>query len=309
MEEGIAALIDSLEPEIEDPEEETFLLFSQQIPSLNLGFIDPRASTIEVTVDQKDYTIHQSPSILSSNRAGGTTGAVIWKITPTFASWLASPSNPLFTCSNLSASSSVLELGCGISPLSALGLSSRIARYVLTDQPYVQRLLQRNLEENLPSSGASSSANSSRSRGKKRRATTTGGHGTPAAADIRFVTLDWETDEVTPSLTGSDQVHSFDAVVACDCVYNQPLVAPFVQTCADACRLRTRDSSDEATRPCLCVIGQQLRNDDVFETWLKAFHTSFHVWRVPDAALPKELQSTAGFVVHVGVLRQEHLQA
>ncbi|KAH6895317.1 hypothetical protein B0T10DRAFT_212740 [Thelonectria olida] len=305
MDGSISTLVDGLEPEIEDPEEETFLLYSQPFPSLNLGFIDPRAAVLDVAVNGHDFTIHQSPSVLSSNRAGGTTGAVVWKITPTFASWLSSPTNPLFTAGVLTSSSSVLELGCGISPLTALGLAPRVARYVLTDQPYVQRLLQRNLDENLPQA-CSSPLTARPPRGKRRGGAAAKSSATTTPA-VRFVTLDWETDEVTPALTGTPSVHSFDAVVACDCVYNYALVTPFVQTCVDACRLRTKDTSDEESDrlPCLCVIGQQLRNDDVFESWLAAFHASFRVWRVPDAALPAELRSTAGFVVHVGILRDE----
>jgi hypothetical protein len=89
---SLAALIDQLEPEVEDPEEgethavyskasvtefgiETFLLYSQPIPSLDLGFIDPRAASVDVSVAGHDFTIHQSPAVLSSSRAGGTTGA------------------------------------------------------------------------------------------------------------------------------------------------------------------------------------------------------------------------------------------
>jgi hypothetical protein len=54
---------------------ETFELFAQDPPSQNLGFIDSRATTLELTIAGRDLTIHQSPSVLSSNRAGGTTGA------------------------------------------------------------------------------------------------------------------------------------------------------------------------------------------------------------------------------------------
>lgn len=85
-------LLPHLEEEILDPEEgtlpspspislttnpppETFLLFARPIPSHNLGFIDPKATTLDITVHKKDYVIHQSPGVLSSNRAGGTTGA------------------------------------------------------------------------------------------------------------------------------------------------------------------------------------------------------------------------------------------
>ena len=54
---------------------ECFELFSRDIPSANLGFVDSRATTIDVTIHGNDFTIHQSPTLLSSTRAGGTTGA------------------------------------------------------------------------------------------------------------------------------------------------------------------------------------------------------------------------------------------
>lgn len=54
---------------------ETFDLFSQERPSGNLGFIDSKSHLVELTVAGHDLAIHQSPAILSSNRAGGTTGA------------------------------------------------------------------------------------------------------------------------------------------------------------------------------------------------------------------------------------------
>lgn len=41
--------------------------------------IDPRAPSVEVSINDKEYTIHQSPSLLSSHRAGGTTGAGAYK--------------------------------------------------------------------------------------------------------------------------------------------------------------------------------------------------------------------------------------
>lgn len=54
---------------------ETFLLYAQPIPSSNLGFIDPKSSSVDVTVAGRSLTIHQSPGVLASDRAGGTTGA------------------------------------------------------------------------------------------------------------------------------------------------------------------------------------------------------------------------------------------
>jgi hypothetical protein len=54
---------------------EAFVVFSQDIPSQSLGFIDSQASTLEISVAGYDLVIHQSPGLLNSNRKEGTTGA------------------------------------------------------------------------------------------------------------------------------------------------------------------------------------------------------------------------------------------
>ena len=51
------------------------MVFSQDIPSQSLGFIDSQASTLEITVAGHDLTIHQSRGLLTSDRKEGTTGA------------------------------------------------------------------------------------------------------------------------------------------------------------------------------------------------------------------------------------------
>ncbi|KAI0813976.1 hypothetical protein GGR55DRAFT_676111 [Xylaria sp. FL0064] len=273
--------------------EETFLLFSQEIPSQNLGFVDSQATTIDLTIGGKDYTIHQSPTIL--NRPGSTTGAVLWKITPLVASWLSSSDNQLWKTGALSSSSTVLELGSGISGLVGLALSPFVSRYVLTDQAYVARLVEKNLEENLVTQRSSS---------QKRRGKLTS---TSNQINLRFTPLDWELDEVTTSLTGSPDVASFDVVIACDCIYNDTLIEPLVQTCADACSLRLRNEentgeSNETTNPTLCIVAQQLRDPEIFEGWIKKFSKKFRVWRIPEDMLSKKLRANTGFVVHIGVL-------
>jgi len=54
---------------------ESFLLFSQPLPSRDLGMVDSKATMLDVTIAGRDLTIEQSPSILASSREGGTTGA------------------------------------------------------------------------------------------------------------------------------------------------------------------------------------------------------------------------------------------
>ncbi|KAJ4300513.1 Ribosomal protein lysine methyltransferase [Collariella sp. IMI 366227] len=237
--------------------------------------------------------------------------------------------SPLFSHGVLAGSSLVLELGCGISGLVALLLAPRIARYVLTD-PYVAKLVEQNVSENhqpqqshqRAGSARAKTSRSSRSRGAtptpsgarkspemanspRDRDRTAIGIGPAGSRRIHFTPLDWETDEVMPALTGTAEASSFDAVVACDCIYNEALIDPFVSTCADLCKLRLRDEAEEGeAKPCVCVVAQQLRDPLVFEAWLLRFSRSFHTWRVPDEMLVQGLRSDSGFVVHVGVLKE-----
>ncbi|OBT78936.1 hypothetical protein VF21_02846 [Pseudogymnoascus sp. 05NY08] len=311
----------------------SFLLFSQPIPSQSLGFVDQSATSIDLTIAGRDLTIHQSPTILSSTRGGGTTGAVLWKITPLVASWLSSPSNPFTTHSIFTPSSTLLELGSGISGVIALALSPSVGSYTLTDQSYVLKLLRQNISSNLPSltrktkssnnnSSSKSKAKSKAKRGATQAAAVEGGEagdGGEGDSNIQIKTLDWETDEVAGLLPGGG---SFDAVIACDCIYNDALIEPLVQACVDACRLRERerkahrDGDDTTTTASnsanigsgggetaglgniegktVCIIAQQLRSDQVFEGWLTAFKESFRVWRVPDEVAGEGLRGGEG---------------
>ncbi|RDH34390.1 hypothetical protein BDQ94DRAFT_141385 [Aspergillus welwitschiae] len=340
---SITNFLATIGEEVEDAEEESFLLFSQDIPSANLGFVDSRATTIDLTIHDQDYTIHQSPTLLSSSRAGGTTGAVLWKITPLIAEWLSNNTttttntnkpNPLWTHNILTPTSTIVELGSGISALLALSLSPKIAHYIATDQEYVQRLFRQNLDENANTittrgskskSGKKSSKASSSSAARRSQQ----GNGNGNSSNVVFTSLDWELD-VADSLkeslglctatasSGNDGEEEededdkgFDVVVSCDCIYNEALVAPFVRTCADLCRLRPvyappvdgERSSGTGRTPTVCVIAQQQRSPEVFEAWLRETLRVFRVFRVSDEMLGDKLMSGSGYLVHVLVLR------
>lgn len=248
----------------------------------------------------------------------------MWKITPPFASWLASPDTNLFFRSGvLSPRSTVLELGCGVSALVGLALGPLVSRYVLTDQPYVARLVAQNLEQNRHASPPSSSSRHARSSGRRKggakdtnhqnNSNNNGHHRAPTppgTGNIVFSPLDWELDTPTPALLGSGGAGGgptcFDFLLACDCIYNEALIPHFTQTCADLCALRSSGADlDGPRRPCVCVVAQQLRDPEVFEAWLREFcATGFRVWRVPDEELPAALRSSSGFVVHVCILRE-----
>ncbi|KAF2035217.1 hypothetical protein EK21DRAFT_54734 [Setomelanomma holmii] len=269
-----------------DAEEEAFVVFSQAIPSQSLGFIDPKASTLEINVGGHDLTIHQSRGLLESTRKEGTTGAVVWKVTPLFATWISSPNNFLTTTSLLTPTSTVVELGAGVSGIVALALGPQVSLYTTTDQTYVLKLLRQNIAENLNTVFPQSR------KGKAKQS--------DYGNRIKCEALDWETDSVS-------NLDPVDLVIACDCIYNESLIEPLNSTAAAICRLRASGSSGNSSsseaKPTLCLIAQQLRSPDVFEAWLKSFCEKFTVWQVPDSLLDAGLREGSGFVVHVGIVK------
>ncbi|MCJ1416428.1 hypothetical protein MMC32_002764 [Xylographa parallela] len=288
-------LLRLLGEEIQDPEEESFLLFSQTLPSQNLGFVDAKATSIDLTVAGRDITVQQSPTVLSSNRSEGTTGAVLWRVSPLFADWVSRPENPLFSHSILRSDSLVLELGCGIAGIVGLVLAPRIGRYIATDQEHLLKTLKENISQNSISPRAAKPL-------KRSRKLTSKLSGQPRGApNIEVVALDWELSSISslPDVLGSTS--TVDMLIGCDCIYNEALIDPFVRTCTEICELRTRDGQ---WPPTVCIVAQQLRSPDVFEAWAKAFYESFRFWRLPDEMLHQGLRTDSGYVIHLGVLRQ-----
>ncbi len=292
---ALQELVLALGDEIQDPEEETFVLFSQSIPSHNLGFVDAKAQNLEVTISGRDLDITQSPGLLSSNRQGGTTGAVVWKITPLFAEWITSDDNILFRASVLDRTSQVLELGCGISGIVAIALAPKIDKYIATDQAYVFKLLKSNIEKN---------AFAQRVSGKAKHCSPV-----PKKSNTEIIALDWETSSAAnlSMLIGgrleNENFSGIDAIVACDCIYNEAIVESFIRTCTEVSQLANSSSN---RKPTICIIAQQLRSDLVFQAWLSAFHERFRVWRIPDVFLIEALRQPSGFVIHIGILREAY---
>ena len=212
------------------------------------------------------------------------------------ARWLDSPGNILFLQSVLSSKSLILELGCGISGLLGLVLLPKIGRFIATDQSYIGKILQRNLKENAVATNSIKPCKP--------------GHESSAKGNVDFLPLDWELDSISSlvNILDEETIGTFDALIACDCIYNESLVNPFVQTCAELCRLRTSKKGC----PTVCLVAQQLRSPEIFEQWLSTFRRSFRVWRFSDEFLPNDLRSNSGFVLHLGVPKissTEHLVA
>lgn len=247
--------------------------------------VDGKATELDINIGDRDFTIKQSPGVLQSKREGGTTGAAVWECSVRFAEWLKWSKNPLFSPDRLGTDSVCLELGAGISGLAPLMLGPRVKRVVATDQQYALGLLRENIETNTKT----------RPRARK---------GAPLSGNVEVLALDWEEDDFASTIRSQGLSEGFDAVLACDCVFNYALIEPFVQACVEACRYG-RDDAERASdaKPSLCIVAQQLRQPDVFQQWLETFLKAFRVWRIPDDMLTEKLREGSGFVVHLGVLR------
>jgi Lysine methyltransferase len=262
---------------------ETFLLFTQENPSQDLGFVDSKAINLEVDISRRSYTIRQSPGLLTSDRDAGTTGAVLWKITPLVANWLSSIDNFLWDLNWLRSDSNVVELGCGISALIPLCMAPLLPSgfYALTDQAYVMRILHHNLLTNP----------SQRQQSLKRS-------GQPGL-QVQTLTLDWESDAVSNVAKHLGKDREIDLLVACDCIYNEHLICPFVSTCASLCALCAVRST--GSRKTGLLVAQQLRSEEVLQMWLEEMLKSFLVFRIPERLLQDELRK--GYVLHFALLR------
>jgi hypothetical protein len=174
----------------------------------------------------------------------------------------------------------------------SLVLASKVRQYIVTDQDHILKHLRQNIADNLEHVRPSGPARQRRRAEPKPQ----------LPLNIVVRPLDWETDSVANlyhdlDLHGDEQ--SIDLIISCDCIYNEALVTPLVNTFRDICSLAP------ASKPTICVIAQQLRSPEVFEAWLTAFHKHFHVWRIPDEHLIDELKEESGFILHVGILQSQ----
>lgn len=254
--------------------------------------VDAKAETLHLSVCGRDFEIAQSPGLLQSSRAGGTTGAAVWRTSVSFAEWMGWRENPLFATGVLDSTSTVLELGAGISGLLPCLLSQNIRRVVVTDQNYVLKALRENVNANKPA------GNFQRKHGRKAK-----GQTQTQPDNISILSLDWENDDFDSFMSTNGLGDGIEAVLVCDCVFNYALIDPLVQACVDISKLRQSSDSAENTTPTVCVIAQQLRQPEVFEQWLAAFHRHFRVWRVPDQFFTDGLKDGSGFAIHIGLLR------
>ena len=248
-----------------------------------LGMHSANATTITLSIPPFTLSLTQSPSLLRSNAAQGTTGAVLWSITPHLACYLLSTKNPFAPL--LTPTATILELGCGVAAVLASTLGTRVGAYYQSDLGSMTKLAAQNLAANLPASPRRKPANY-------------------RPPNVSTIEVDWENTDLPshPSLRSLNR--PLDIVIASDCVYNEGLVPAFVDTLEAAGKLH-REEGEEEEGKTLILVAQETRSPDVMECFLTTFMERFVVYRVPDESLSEDLKGDRGYVLHVGVLRDD----
>ncbi|KAI5816841.1 hypothetical protein BZA77DRAFT_311139 [Pyronema omphalodes] len=282
---------------VEDAYEETMDLASAcSGRSRSLGMHSPTAASVTLEIPPFTLTVQQSPTLLNAKLASGTTGAVLWNLTPRFARWLVSSPHARAL---IPETAKVLELGCGATSVLAATLGRTVAGYIQSDMGYTLKLAAANLEENLKENGTGDSSRKKGGKGKKGPVGSSSSSqlGVNRGESIKSIVLDWQEDDLAShpeikALAGED---GLTAVIACDCVYNEVLVPPFLDTLEAAARLGNGNA--------IVMVATEIRSPDVQEIFLEGFMKRFEVYRVNDRYLGDELKVEDGIVIHVGVLR------
>ncbi|KAG5361630.1 Ribosomal lysine N-methyltransferase 5 [Yarrowia sp. C11] len=266
----------------------------------SLGFVNSGSDQVTFSHDASgtEIDLHQSTAILNSS-AASTTGAVLWKVSPIFASWVLDcstvtpkklakkgkkSSSFAYTASTTGLActpklfgpgntSTVLELGCGATGLLACVFAPLVKTYVATDQTHLLKLTKKNIETNL--SHYQSETIPTQSNKAKYR--------------LECMELDWEDPEESWNeiKTGPFEDNYPDLVIACDTIYNEYLIDPFVET------LKLVSGPET-----VIMVAQQLRLSDIFETFMTALiDAGLRVFAVPEHLIGEDFAQ--GYSLHL----------
>ena len=141
------------------------------------------------------------------------------------------------------ANASVLELGSGTGVLAAL-LGPLSKSWLATDIFSLLPLIDKNIKRNWPAKSS-------------------------AKVEVRELDWTWSRKELERNFPGSKE--TWDLVIAVDCLYNEALVQPFVDT-LDALPCR------------VVIVVSELRSSDVMQLFLERWLAlgKWQIWRVGD---------------------------
>ncbi|KAI5951310.1 RKM5 [Candida jiufengensis] len=245
-----------------------FELYSENTPPNNLGFIDKSRNNLLVTLPQSqmDLNINQSISQLSSKTSkNSTTGFICWQVSVLFADWLLSKGCPF----RLNKELVVLELGSGIGGVCASSLSSKVGNFIATDQKHILKLLKENITSNCEFRSSTIEVSNK------------------SSTIIDVIEFDWEELEQGMYNYGKVSDTLPNLVIACDTIYNEYLITPFINT------LKTLLVGDA-----IALVAVQLRDAITLENFVTTLvnDQELKAFNVPKQCLSDEL--SVGFQVY-----------
>ncbi|KAK8846569.1 hypothetical protein IAR55_005655 [Kwoniella newhampshirensis] len=226
------------------------------------------------SVDSVEVRIQQDIGMLKGR--GGDTGSVLWRSSLHLARLILSqhhhrpPQSPTIINPEFFKKANILELGAGTGLLAIL-LAPICASYTASDRMENLKLVKRNLELNgLGAAGHTVLPDDSLHRKEKeKKAAKSNGE---TRLDVRLEEIDWiAVSEETKRQHGRGQSHHahdgeeelvYDLVLAVDCIYNEHLVRPLVDTLARYCPVGGKT---------VVWVVVELRSADVLTTFLEAW--------------------------------------
>lgn len=246
----------------------------------HLGYVDKSKNIINLTCADHDLTIKQSLSSLNSNSQSSSTGFICWQTTSFLVDWILTnplcPFYSIFKDAKLRNNLSILELGTGISSIIASIIGPRTKNYIATDQKHILKLSKENFNNNVVSNNFSSSTLNKKAINSVSNST------------INFIDFDWEFPEqgLLEYFSLSDHEVMPDLIIACDTIYNDYLISPFLNTC----KKLLNDVNG-------ILVGIQLRDEGVMETFLhETLKSKLKLYYIPINQLSNDLVN--GFVVY-----------
>lgn len=247
----------------------------------HLGYINKSKTTINISCADNDLTIKQSLTSLSSNTQASSTGFVCWQTSSFLVDWiLTDPKCPFYKSFAEKQDLSILEMGAGVSGVAVSLLGPRVKNYVASDQKHILKLLKENFSNNVPTNKFSSETISTDNSNK-------------AHPKIDIIEYDWE--HPVQGLSNYNNVNDRvpDMLIACDTIYNEFLIQPFL----DACQQSMNNTNG-------LLIGIQLRDQSVIELFLEqTLESGLQLHYIPPESLSEDL--LLGFVVYY-IVRPVH---
>lgn len=251
--------IESIESHLIDLE-----ILSQESNINDLGMILPKKDEINIQINNSNFEINQSISLLNSKNS--STGFVLWKICPLFIKFILEEIDI--------KDKFVLELGSGISGLSSI-LNQKCKKIILSDQYHLLKLMRKNILNNYNEFELNKRNSKSLELNSK------------TDKNIEICCVDWE--EIDQGLYNFRELtdETPDYIIGCDIVYNDYLIPFLIESINKLSNSKTK-----------IIIGLQLRLLENIESFIQQLLET-KIFKVSVIEELNTVELNNGFIVYL----------